>query len=105
MTAASSTMSFRKGIDFFVIHESNPVSDRDLFFGPLDGTEEFIIITDETMIEDILVQIGIFPSKNQARKNLEATHRPVGKIPVGFHEMSFGKNHKRKTITILGRIV
>ena len=83
-------------MDFNFIHEANPESDRELFFGPLSG-EEFIVFDDSWTMADILVTAGIFPSKGQARKNT-----PDLTIPKGFSD--FTRTKRKIRITILNKI-
>lgn len=78
------------------IHENNPDTDRDLFFGPLTATDQFHVFDDTFRMDDIAVVAGLFPSKNQARKNGWA-----GDIPSGFTLKIFGKH--RKIIAILNK--
>lgn len=74
-------------IDVNVLVGSLPESDRDLFFGPLDGSETWIELDSDARWPDIMSAAGIFPSKSQARKNgwdkeVEPgfTHIKVGKL-------------------------
>lgn len=50
-------------------------------------------VTDDVRKEDVVVSIGLMPSKGQAKKNGYS-----GVLPDGFHEYSFGKN-KTKVFT------
>ncbi len=78
----------------FIIQNGNEVSgDQELFFPGEDVT----FLPDTVDIYDILVRVGIFPSKSQARKNWNKTGK---EIPEGFsHFDRVGKLNK--TITIL----
>lgn len=74
-------------------------SDRDLFFGPLEeNLAPFLELPPETTLADLVVTLGLMPSKGQARKNGWG-----GPIPDGFSEHRFGK--KRVAITILKILV
>jgi len=53
----------------FFIHESRPESDREVFFGPLEDIDEFIVVDDSCTMAHIMHTVGIFPSVSQARKN------------------------------------
>lgn len=79
-----------------VINEKHPVSDKDLFFGPLEERDEFIVINDNTSIEELLVLIGKFKSKSESRRNAWK-----GDIPKGFNHIIIGKNKNRMDIFIL----
>lgn len=71
---------------------SSQESDKELFFGPLDG-EIFTQIEPEWSMANIMTLIGIFPSVNQARKN--GWNKP---IPSGFSDIRVGKTKTRVTI-------
>ena len=71
-----------------------PESDKELFFGPLDGTEEFIVIEDHWIMAHIMHAVGIFPSVGQARKN--GWNKP---IEDGWTDIIVGK--LKREITIL----
>ena len=58
-------------------------TDLALFF----GEQEEAFLLEATDWADVLVQLGIFPSKSQARKNGRA-----GPLPPGFSEHKIGKN-------------
>ncbi len=68
------------------IHSSLPETDRELFFGPLDTGEQFLVFDQDHSMANMAVMIGAFPSTSQARKNGWA--RPV---PPGFSEHKIGK--------------
>lgn len=67
---------------------SSNCTDRDikLFF----DDEKCIRIKDEWNMANIVVEIGIFKSINQAKKNNWGF-----KIPVGFNHFEIGKNKKQ----------
>lgn len=63
------------------ICSTQPQSDRDLFFGPLDGSETFHILPPERFTPaDFAVVLGIFSSRNIASKNGWSKER----LPPGF---------------------
>ena len=69
--------------------------DEDLIFGSDNGIKEpvvFVPIT--TTIFDLLIMIGSFNSKNQAKKNWK--HGDI--IPNGFSEFWIGKVKRHLTI-------
>jgi hypothetical protein len=70
--------------------------DKNLFFGPIDPEDTFIIIEDHWIMAHILHASGNFPSVSQARKN--GWNEP---IPEGFTMLTVGKKAKRKDIFIL----
>ena len=84
--------------EIIFIHPAQPETDRELFFGPLDGTETFVEIGDGWIMADIMVAAGKFPSKGQARKN----GWDKG-IPAGYNKLTVGKNRNRTDILILNR--
>jgi len=65
-------------------------SDRDLFFGPIEPDDTFIIIEDHWIMAHLMNQAGIFPSVSQARKN--GWNKP---IPEGFNIFTVGKKRKQ----------
>jgi hypothetical protein len=67
--------------------------DKELFFGPLKENDKFQVMSNETIWADILVPLGIFSSRGQARKN------GWFEIPNGFTNIKVGK--KKHLITIL----
>ena len=67
-------------------------TDKELFFGPLDG-EELIAIEERDIMANLIVKAGIFPSVTQARKN--GWDKP---IPLGFTDLRVGKLKTRITI-------
>lgn len=70
--------------------------DKELFFGPIEPDDTFIIIEDHWCMAHILYKAGIFPSVSQARKN--GWNKP---IPNGFTILTTGKKAKKKTLYIL----
>lgn len=77
-----------------VIIGNVPESDLDLFFGPLETDDIFVVFPTETKFPDIAVVFGIFSSKSQARKNGWG-----GDIPNGFWDKErIGKLNHRITI-------
>jgi len=86
--------------EFHFISSNVTEEDKELFFGPLTGEEEFMVMEDNWKMPHILHAAGIFPSVVQARKN----QRALGIsdfIPDGFTELVRGKNKNRKRIFIL----
>ena len=71
-------------------------ADKDLFFGPIDPDDTFIIIDDHWTMAHIMHKAGIFPSISQARKNGWDKA-----IPDGFTIKTIGKKGNRKTVFIL----
>lgn len=67
------------------IHVSFPETDRELFFGPLEG-EEFTVFSGDLNMVDIVMEVGAFPSRKQARNN--GWDKP---IPKGFSAHKVGK--------------
>lgn len=85
--------TFIKGHWFFFISALVLEDDKELFFGPLDGTEEFIVIESHWIMAHILHAIGIFPSVGQARKN--GWNKP---IEDGWTDIIVGKLKREVTI-------
>jgi len=78
--------------NFIVVNGHNEMGDAILFF---DG-EDINFITPKTSMLDILVALGIFKSKGQARKNWKRTGVTV---PDGFTDLKkVGKLNKRITL-------
>jgi hypothetical protein len=71
-------------------------SDKDLFFGPLEGNEIFIPIESNWTMAHILVKAGVFPSLTQAKKQ-----GIIQNIPAGWSHLIRGKGINRKDIFIL----
>lgn len=44
-------------------------SDKDLFFGPLHNSDIFLFFENDVTFPELLVAVGLFDSKNIARKN------------------------------------
>lgn len=103
--AARKNFPFESTRDKWFIHEDIPESDRELFFGPLDGTEEFTTFNDKMNLFNILAIAGVFPSATQARKNAKNILPKLGldspDIPAGFFDFVAGK--KRFQITVLNK--
>ncbi len=78
--------------EFNFVDKNISLSDKDLFFGPLDD-EEFIEIEEKWIMANIVFAMGIFPSITQARKN--GFDKP---IPDGFTDIRIGKSKARCTI-------
>lgn len=74
--------------------------DKEMFFGPLTGEEEFIVMGDNWKMPHVLVAAGIFPSVSQAKKNEKKLGNDFH-IPSGFTEIVRGKAKNRKRIFIL----
>ena len=68
------------------IHCELPDSDKELFFGPLEEDEAFVAFGGDLTMADLVVEMGVFPSVKQARKNGWA--KP---IPPGFSAHKIGK--------------
>ena len=77
------------------IHELNPDSDLHLFF----GGETAFKFTDQTRLEDILVQAGKFKSKTECRKL-----GFQGSIPPGLNCLVIGKAANRMEIWTLNYV-
>lgn len=67
--------------------------DMELFFGPFNEDDCFVIIEPHWTMAHIMKEAGIFPSVSQARKN--GWDKP---IPNGFNIFTVGK--KRKEIFV-----
>ena len=65
------------GMNF--ISENHLPDDLELFFGPITGHDTTIVFDDTWTMLDIVVAVGLFNSKTQARKN--GFDKP---IPFGF---------------------
>ena len=74
-------------MDFIKINTTK--EDRDLFFGPIEDDDTFIIIEDKWTMAHIIHKAGIFPSVSQARKN--GWNKP---IPTGFSHFIIGKKKR-----------
>lgn len=68
------------------IHAEMPDSDKDLFFGPIEDDDQFVVFAGEMTMADLVVELGAFPSVKQARKN--GWEKP---IPAGFTAHKIGK--------------
>lgn len=69
------------------IHSSRDEKDKDLFFGPIEPQDEFMVFEDGCTIAHLLVKWGRMPSLSQARKNGWDKE-----IPPGFSEWKIGKS-------------
>lgn len=77
--------------NFIIMNDNNDPRDIELFF----DNEDVTFVPGGDMF-DILVQVGIFPSRSQARKNWIKTGR---EIPDGFTDIQkVGKQWHRITI-------
>jgi hypothetical protein len=84
------------GNDINFINENVTGEDREMFFGPLDGTEVFHALNERWTMANVMVIAGIFPSLSQARKQGE--DKP---IPEGWTHITRGKKARKKKIWIL----
>ena len=82
-----------KGNDFNFLSKGIGEEEKELFFGPFNGDEEWFIIEEKDIMANVLVKAGIFPSISQARKN--GWNKP---IPEGFTNMFVGKHKKQISI-------
>lgn len=83
--------------EYNFIHRRLPETDKELFFGPLTDQDEFIEFDDGYTWLDILVEIGMFSSKSEARKNIK--NLPVDiEIEPGFKDVYLGKKKTRVTV-------
>lgn len=87
------------------IHKDR-LDDKDVFFGPLTGEEQFVEIDDTTNIFHVLAKAGAFPSANMARKNWKNIAKSIGwddvtvtTVPEGFTMFTVGK--KKFDVVIL----
>lgn len=69
--------------------------DKELFFGPIDLDDTFILIEDHWCMAHVLHASGNFSSISQAKKN--GWNKS---IPEGFTILTVGKKQKKKTIFI-----
>jgi hypothetical protein len=79
--------------NFNFISEKMTESDKELFFGPIEKNDKFIVFPENWTMADIVHAAGIFPSRTQARKN--GWDKP---IPLGFQDMFLTKRKIRVTI-------
>jgi len=91
---SNSMRKFVKGNWFFFVSDNVSDVDKELFFGPLDGTEEFIVLQTNWIMANVMHAAGLFPSAGQARKN--GWNKP---IPDGWTDLIKGK--LKREITIL----
>jgi hypothetical protein len=65
-------------------------TDKDLFFGPLEETDKFIVIQPEWIMAHLVAGAGIFKSVGDAKRN--GWNKP---IPNGWSSFTIGKlKHK-----------
>ena len=81
------------GMNFIKLNTSK--EDRDLFFGPIEPDDTFIIIEEHWTMAHIIHASGLFPSISQARKN--GWNKP---IPEGFTILTVGKKARKKELFI-----
>ena len=98
LSSGASIQTGMKQGEVFFIHKDIPKKDKELFFGPLDGSEEFVVFDDTWQLAHVLVHVGIFPSLSQARKN-----GADGPISEGFTILVRGKKVKRREMVILNK--
>jgi hypothetical protein len=79
------------------IHQFRNQSDRELFFGPIESDERFVVFDDSWTLADIAVEAGLMPSKSQARKQ-----GFDGDIPAGFTIGREKRKGHNKNFWILG---
>lgn len=77
----------------FFIGDSN---DKNIAFAKkvVFEEDEIVILNEDSNMWDILVQIGVFKSKGQARKNW----KKGTSIPFGFTELLLGKKKNKACI-------
>ena len=85
-----------EGKSFNIISKGVDQRGKDLFFGPLESDDEFIILEDHWTMAHVLHACGIFPSITQARKN-----GGEGEIPRGFSMVTRGKKQNKCNIFVL----
>lgn len=101
--AALRNHPFKDGVCKWFVHKDR--TDLDLFFGPLNGDEEFIELDDNANIFTVLAKAGAFPSATAARKNWKNVAKKIGwdvdvtSIPEGFTMFTVGK--KKLDVVIL----
>lgn len=66
--------------------------------GPFEKHEENVFFDDTWKLEDVWVHVGLFKSKNQARKNNHG-----GPIPAGFSDTVIKKKRNIR-VTILNAV-
>lgn len=74
------------------IHELTPANDVLDLISPKPD-EIMVTVTDDWNMEDVVVNLGKFPSKSQARKN-----GWTGPIPEGFNVWQIGKDFQFVTL-------
>lgn len=73
------------------IHERRVEGDKEQFFGPIDlddPSDRFVLFDDTSTMADLVLMLGKFKSKTEARKN--GWDKP---IPEGFSAHKCGKTH------------
>lgn len=84
------------GINF--IHESRSEADKNLFFGPIEPDDEFVVFDDSWTLADIHVRARLAPSRTQARKQ-----GMDGEISAGFSVGREKTKSPHKNFWVLGR--
>ena len=85
-----------EGKTFNVISKGVNQEGKDLFFGPLEPGDKFIVTENHWTMAHILHACGIFPSISQAKK--QGGDQP---IPRGFSMVNRGKKQNRCNIFVL----
>jgi hypothetical protein len=80
-------------MNFIKLHIAH--EDLDMFFGPIEPNDTFIIIEDHWIMAHIIHKAGIFPSISQAKKN--GWNKP---IPNGFTMLTVGKKARKTELFI-----
>jgi len=70
------------GKEFNVLIKGFQENDPELFFGPIEETDSFIILDERSRWPEVMVACGIFKSKGDARRN--GWNKD---IPLGFTEI------------------
>lgn len=78
-------------LNIIIVNGNNELNDRFLFF-PED--EEVQVLSNVDMF-DLLVMLGSFENRSQARKNWKQTDK---NIPLGFSSFTIGKLKRELTI-------
>lgn len=68
------------------VYFTTPLHVLDLYFGPFEDEDRFHYFDDAFHLEHLTVQLGVFPSLSQSRKN-----KWMGEIPRGLKEWKIGK--------------
>jgi hypothetical protein len=88
-----STAMSQGRIDINVLVGDIQLSDRELFFGPLEDIDVWIELSVNVRWPDVMVAAGVFTSKSQARKNGWDKD-----VDAGFTDITVGKLKHRITI-------